>query len=59
MTEREQQLIDITYQLVFAVKDNDAFFKDKNRQQIADWVTDQLTKCGFPVKACGCSWGVL
>lgn len=57
----EQKLVDITYQLVFEAMDkrNKKFFKSKTREEVAEWISDQLTQCGFPVKPCGASWGVL
>lgn len=57
----EQKLVDIMYQVAFATRDekNKKFFKNKSREEIADWVSKTLTECGFPVSPCGSSWGVL
>lgn len=62
MTEsREQQLVDITFQVALMVaecvrKNHIAF---QTREDIAAWVADQLKGCGFHTTPCGMSWGVL
>jgi hypothetical protein len=58
---REQQLVDICYQLVLTALDHEYVdhFRKLTQVQRAEWVTDQLRGCGFPTTPCGALWGVL
>lgn len=58
---KEQKLIDIAFELVLTItnKENVDIFKNKSNEDKADWVADQLRKCGFDTCKCGSSWGVL
>lgn len=55
---REQQLVDIAFQLVLTALDSPAI-KKKSTPERAQWVAEQLAACGFPTKPVGSSWGVL
>lgn len=58
--DREQELIDICFQLTYTVNNNRKFFEDKNQEQLMDWTRNQLRSCGFNVTdPVGASWGVL
>lgn len=58
---REQQLIDICFDLVFTVLDHDhaAKFIKMTQEQKGKWVAERLRGCGFDTAPVGCSWGVL
>ena len=53
-----QKLIDITFQIGLAIH-NENFFKDKNKYDVAEWISQQLRECGFDTHPCGASWDVL
>jgi len=53
---REQQLIDITFQIAMS---SARYMHDKSLEEIAVWVADQLAECGFTTEPVGASWGVL
>ena len=55
----EQELVDITFSIAIAINNTRDFFKDKNDEEVAEWVADQLRKCGFDTHPIGLSWGVL
>ena len=56
--EREQELVDICFQLVLTVREHVRRFP-KDSEKMAAWVAGQLRACGFDTKPCGASWGVL
>lgn len=35
------------------------WFKDKNNEEVCEWIREQLDGCGFHTEPCGSSWGVL
>jgi len=57
----EQKLIDLTFQLVLTITSEPHIdtFKNKSNEEKAEWVADQLRKCGFDTYPCGMSWGKL
>jgi hypothetical protein len=55
---KQQQLVDITFEIAFTIRDNKALQKMGN-EELAEWVARQLRLCGFPTQPMGCSWGVL
>ena len=55
----EQKIVDLCFEIALTMADNSSFFKEKNHEEIAGWVADQLKKNGFPTKPIGMSWGVL
>ena len=60
-SSREQQLVDIAFQMVLTVLDKEFHknFYRMTKEQQAAWVARQLDGCGFPTKPVGSSWGVL
>lgn len=56
--EREQQLIDIMFQMVLTTHSHQ-WFKTATVEEVAEWVRQQLGKNGFKVEPCGSSHGVL
>lgn len=61
MSKREQKLIDLCFQLIlFATSDHCSFeFKNKPNPEKAQWVANQLKRCGFNTVPVGYSWGIL
>lgn len=68
-TNREQQLVDLCFQLVLTITNDGpdrsdvsghatAFAKKTNAEK-AEWVARQLRLCGFDTRPIGLSWGVL
>lgn len=57
--EREQKLIDICFELIFAAHQNEYWFNKAGTEEVMQWTADQLRKCGFPTRQVGSSWGVL
>ena len=55
----EQELVDITFSIAIAINNTRDFFKDKNNEEVAEWVARQLRGCGFDTQPMGLSWGVL
>lgn len=56
MRSKEQRLIDIVFQIAFCAARS---MHGKSNEEIAAWVTQQLSICGFNTAPCGASWGVL
>jgi len=57
-TEREQKLVDITFQVSLMIHKNESF-AEMNAEELTGWVALQLEMCGFPTKPVGSSWGKL
>lgn len=57
-SQREQKLVDISFECVFEAAMND-WFRGKTREEIAEWFAKTLADGGFPTKPMGSSWGVL
>lgn len=55
---KEQQLIDIMFQVALTMRNN-SWFVGKSQEEVAEWVQKQLKDCGFETEPCGASWGVL
>ena len=55
---KEQELVDICFSIALMVKTEECF-KKMSRDDLVEWVRDQLDKCGFPTEPCGSSHGVL
>ena len=58
VTSREQQLVDICFELVLTSV-NHIWFKDKKIEEVANWVAEKLRDSGFDTQPMGSSWGVL
>lgn len=56
MRTNEQKLIDIMYQVAFTTASH---MHNKSNEEIAKWVSKQLSDCGFKTEPRGSSWGVL
>ena len=52
-----QDLIDITFQIAGAVRDNPDCWD--THEECMVWVADQLNKCGYTTIQVGASWGML
>ena len=59
MEDEKQKLVDICFQIAITMNMYPDGFKDKSKEEIAEWVAKQPDMCGFPTKPCGMSWGVL
>lgn len=59
MKSREQELIDIIFEVGLTIADSSYKFKSMSKEEIAAWITKQLSGCGFETKPIGSSWGVL
>lgn len=61
MRSREQQLVDICFQLVSVSHDKEhrSVFENMTREERMKWVAEQLRECGFSTQPCGASWGIL
>jgi hypothetical protein len=57
-TKREQELVDIMFQVVIATTE-DKVFCELNNEDKAKWLRNTLANCGFPTEPIGASWGVL
>lgn len=55
---KEQKLINIVFDIGLTIHNN-KWFKKKDNEQVAQWIREQLEKCGFEVVPVGCSHGVL
>jgi hypothetical protein len=55
---REQQLIDILFQIAILTKENKVLQK-MDREEYGKWARKQLRGCGFDTFPCGSSWAVL
>jgi len=61
-TEREQKLVDIMFEIALLISDRSDEKHDLTKwsnEKKADWIADQLRKCGFDTYRCGSSWGIL
>jgi len=61
MSSDEQKLVDLAFELVLTItaESHVDIFKNKSNEDKAEWVADQLRKCGFDTYPCGMSWGRL
>lgn len=57
----EQKLIDIMFEIALTMHDPKyrKTFNKLSREEVAQWVVDQLNGCGFKTVPVGSSWGVL
>lgn len=56
---REQELVDMMFEVTMTVNANHNYWKDKSREELAAWISRQLSLCGFETQPMGSSWGVL
>lgn len=56
---REQQLIDLMFQVALTLSDNKLNCRKWDTATKADWIAEQLRAVGFDTTPCGCSWGIL
>jgi PIN domain nuclease of toxin-antitoxin system len=59
MKAQEQKLVDIMFEVALTISDKKLKLYKKTNEEKAEWVADQLRKCGFNTMPCGSSWGVL
>ena len=55
---REQELINLTFQLVLTIKDSRTLIQMSN-EQVASWITEKLLEYEFDVVTSGPDWGNL
>jgi hypothetical protein len=56
---REQELINIMFEVSLTINSKRAYFDGKSNEEIAAWVAEQLRGCGFDTQPVGSSWGYL
>ena len=54
-----QKIVDICFSIALTINSRQDYFKGKNSQEVAEWVSSQLDACGFPNHPCRASWGKL
>lgn len=59
MRTREQALVDLCFEIGIVIANNSDYFKDKTKEQVAEWIGGQLDQCGVKTIPMGMSWGVL
>ena len=59
MKSKEQDLIDICFEVALTMKMHQETFKRMSRGDVIEWVREQLKKSGYPTEICGSSWGVI
>lgn len=59
MRTREQALVDMCFSIGITIAEASDYFKDKTKEQVAEWISGQLDQCGFKTIPMGMSWGVL
>lgn len=57
--DREQQLVDIAFDLTLTMHAHPQTFAKMTPQQVAEWTAKQLRNCGFDTTPVGASWGLL
>lgn len=58
-TDRERKLVDIMFQVGILLHQERKHFEGKSTEDVANWITNQLHQCGFPVHPLGSNWGYL
>lgn len=59
MKNKEQQLIDIIFEIALTINNNRNWFQNKSDEDVCAWVKQQLELCGFDIVSIDGSWGVL
>ena len=59
MTQREQKIIDATFEIALALAKYSKHFEGRSNEYVARWVAIQLASVGFETEPIGSSWGVL
>lgn len=54
-----QRLVDIMFEVGQTIHMHHSYFKTRNREELCEWIIEQLDGCGFPTMKVGSSWGVL
>lgn len=55
-----QEEIDLVFNLSITIYEDPWFKKKKRtREEVQQWVSDQLLEIGIHTKPCGASWGIL
>ena len=59
MSSNEQQLVDICFSVGLMINDPmyRRLFEKMNNEELAAWIANQLSGCGFNTFPCGASWG--
>ena len=59
MRSKEQELVDICFDIGLTIVECYDYFKDKTKEQVAEWIGGQLAGCGFHTVPVGMSLGML
>ena len=59
MTSNTQKLVDIAFEIALTMKQNIHWVEKSSDEEIAQWVSKQLSKCGYQTIPLGASHGIL
>jgi hypothetical protein len=59
MTSNTQKLIDIAFEIALTMKQNIEWVEKSSDEEIAQWVSKQLSQCGYQTIPLGASYGIL
>jgi hypothetical protein len=54
-----QDWVDLIFSISITQHINMKYFKDKSREEIAEWVAEQLRSVDIDTRPMGASWGVI
>lgn len=58
MKSKEQELIDIMFQIGLTIHQHESF-KKMSKEEVAEWISNQLRLCGYDTEPIGASWAIL
>jgi len=58
MKSKQQELIDIMFQIGLTIHQYQSFQK-MTKEEVAEWIAEQLRICGFDTEPMGASWAIL
>tara|TARA_R110000851_G_scaffold209517_2_gene361947 strand:- start:7436 stop:7621 length:186 start_codon:yes stop_codon:yes gene_type:complete len=59
MKNKTQKLIDIVFEVALTMKENNDWVQNATNGEIVEWVSKQLSSCGYNTIPMGASWGIL
>ncbi len=59
MTSNTQKLIDISFEIALTMKQNIEWVEKSSDEEIVQWVSKQLSQCGYQTTPLGASNGIL
>jgi hypothetical protein len=59
MTSNTQKLIDIAFEIALTMKQNIDWVEKSTDEDITQWVSKQLSECGYQTIPLGISYGIL